>query len=146
MLDERTTDAESTGMDEELESIRRRKMEELKSGGKKEEGRWPVEPVVLTDDEFEGFIGRYPVVVIDCWAPWCGPCRMVAPVVEGLAKEMTGKVVFGKLNTDENSRVPMKFNISAIPTLLVFKDGKQVDRIVGALPREQLATKIKKHL
>ena len=121
-------------------------MEELKSGGKKEGGQWPVEPVPLTDDEFDGFVAKYPVVVVDCWAPWYGPCRMVTPAVEALANELNGKVAFGKLNTDENARVPMKYNISAIPTLLVFKGGKQVDRIVGALPREQLGSRIKKQL
>jgi thioredoxin 1 len=133
-------------MDEELEAIRRRKMEELKSGGKNEEGQWPAEPMPLTDDEFDGFVAKYPIVVVDCWAPWCGPCRMVAPVVEALAKELNGKVAFGKLNTDENPRVPTKYNISAIPTLLVFKGGTQVDRIIGALPREQLGSRIKKQL
>ena len=130
-------------MDDELEAIRRRKMEELKSGGVT---KWPNEPVVVTDADFDAFIKKYPVVVVDCWAPWCGPCRMVAPEVEALAKEMSGKVVFGKLNTDENATIPTKHNISAIPTLLVFKDGKMVERIVGAMKREQLGAKIKRHL
>jgi len=120
-------------------------MEELKSGAKAE-GNWPTEPIILTDAEFDGFIAKYPIVVVDCWAPWCGPCRMVAPAVEALAKEMSGKVAFGKLNTDENPAVPTKHNINAIPTLLVFKGGKMVDRIVGAYPKDQLAMKIKKHL
>jgi thioredoxin 1 len=132
-------------MDEELEAIRRRKMEELKSGGKNQ-GDWPSEPVVLTDAEFEAFVTKYPMVVIDCWAPWCGPCRMVSPVVDALAKEMAGRVVFGKLNTDENAKIPSKFNINAIPTLLVFKGGKLADRIVGAMPKEQLANQIKRFL
>jgi thioredoxin 1 len=132
-------------MDEELEAIRRKKMEELKSGATKG-ADWPNEPVTLTDAGFDAFVAKYPMVVVDCWAPWCGPCRMVAPVVEALAKEMAGKVAFGKLNTDENPKTPGKFNISAIPTLLVFKDGKLADRVIGAMPKEQLATKIKKHL
>jgi len=120
-------------------------MEELKSGATKG-ADWPNEPVTLTDAGFDAFVAKYPMVVVDCWAPWCGPCRMVAPVVEALAKEMAGKVAFGKLNTDENPKTPGKFNISAIPTLLVFKDGKLADRVIGAMPKEQLATKIKKHL
>jgi thioredoxin 1 len=132
-------------MDEELEAIRRKKMEELKSGTGKG-AQWPNEPVVVKDADFDAFVAKYPLVVIDCWAPWCGPCRMVAPVVEALAKELEGKVAFGKLNTDENPSVPNKFNISAIPTLLVFKDGKLADRIIGAMPKEQLGAKIKKHL
>ncbi len=116
-------------------------MDDLKSGPK-----WPTIPVALTDADFENFVAKYPVVVIDCWAPWCGPCRMVAPVVDELAKEMTGSVAFGKLNTDENASVPNKYRISAIPTLLVFKDGKMVDRIIGAQSKEMLASKIKKSL
>jgi thioredoxin 1 len=132
-------------MDEELEAIRRRKMEEMKSGGK-HEGAWPPEPVPLTDADFEAFVAKYPIVVVDCWAPWCGPCRMVAPVIDALAKEMVGKVAFGKLNTDENPRVPTKFNINAIPTLLIYKGGKLADRIVGAMPKEQLANQIKRFL
>ena len=119
-------------------------MEELKSGGNPE-GNWPSEPVALTDADFEKFVTKYKMVVVDCWAPWCGPCRMVSPIVDTLAKEMVGKVAFGKLNTDENGQIPMKFNISAIPTLLVFKDGKMVDRIVGAMPKEQLAGRIKRN-
>jgi len=128
-------------LDDELEMIRRKKMEDLKSGAK-----WPTAPVALTDSDFETFVAKYPAVVIDCWAPWCGPCRMVAPVVEELAKEMSGTVAFGKLNTDENASIPNKYRISAIPTLLVFKQGKMVDRIVGAQPKEMLAGKIKKNL
>lgn len=119
-------------------------MEEMKSGAKHDDA-WPSEPVVLTDAAFEAFVAKYPLVVVDCWAPWCGPCRMVAPAVDALAKEWTGKVVFGKLNTDENGKTPMKFNINAIPTLLVFKGGKLADRIVGAMPKEQLANMIKRH-
>jgi len=120
-------------------------MEELKNIGKNE-GTWPSEPVHLTDADFDAFVAQYPLVVIDCWAPWCGPCRMVAPVIDALAKEMAGKVAFGKLNTDENPRVPSKFNINAIPTLIIYKGGKLADRIVGAMPKEQLANQIKRFL
>jgi thioredoxin 1 len=132
-------------MDEELEAIRRRKMSELKSDVKAD-SKMPATPVVVNDADFDKFVTKYPVVLIDCWAPWCGPCRMVAPVIDALAKEMSGTVVFGKLNTDENSQVPNKFNISAIPTMLIFKDGKMVDRIVGAQPKEALAARIKRNL
>ena len=132
-------------MDEELEAIRRRKMSELKSDVKAD-SKMPATPVVVNDADFDKFVTKYPVVLIDCWAPWCGPCRMVAPVIDALAKEMSGTVVFGKLNTDENSVVPNKFSISAIPTMLIFKDGKMVDRIVGAQPKEALATRIKRNL
>jgi thioredoxin 1 len=132
-------------MDEELEAIRRRKMSELKNDAKVD-SKMPAEPIVVTDADFDKFVTKYPVVLIDCWAPWCGPCRMVAPVIDALAKEMSGTVVFGKLNTDENPQVPNKFSISAIPTMMIFKDGKMVDRIIGAQPKEALAAKIKRNL
>jgi thioredoxin 1 len=131
-------------MDDELEAIRRRKMAELKSDAKSDM-KMPTEPVVVTDADFDKFVAKYPLVLVDCWAPWCGPCRMVAPVIDALAKEMSGKVVFGKLNTDENSGVANKFSISAIPTMMMFKDGKMVDRIVGAQPKEALAARIKRN-
>jgi len=120
-------------------------MSELKSDVKAD-SKMPATPVVVNDADFDKFVTKYPVVLIDCWAPWCGPCRMVAPVIDALAKEMSGTVVFGKLNTDENSAVPNKFSISAIPTMLIFKDGKMVDRIVGAQPKEALAARIKRNL
>jgi thioredoxin 1 len=132
-------------MDEELEAIRRRKMSELKSDVKAD-SKMPATPIVVNDADFDKFVTKYPVVLIDCWAPWCGPCRMVAPVIDALAREMSGTVVFGKLNTDENSAVPNKFSISAIPTMLIFKEGKMVDRIVGAQPKEALAARIKRNL
>jgi thioredoxin 1 len=131
-------------MDKELETIRRRKMAELKSDAKSDM-KMPAEPVV-TDADFDKFVAKYPMVFVDCWAPWCGPCRMVTPVIEALAKEMSGKVVFGKLNTDENPETPNKFNISAIPTMMIFKDGKMVDRIIGALPKDALVARIKRNL
>jgi len=85
---------------------------------------------------------KYPTVVIDCWASWCGPCQMVGPVIEELAKEMQGKVVFGKLNVDENPATSAKHQIMSIPTLLVFKNGDLVDRLVGAYPKEELKKKL----
>ena len=130
-------------MDDDLEAIRRKRMEDLKNAGTT---NWPSEPVKLSDADFDAFVAKYPIVVVDCWAPWCGPCRMVAPVVDALAKEWTGKVVFGKLNTDENADIPGKYRISAIPTILVFKGGKLAETIVGAYPKEPLAAKIKKHM
>lgn len=135
------------GEDEDLESIRARKLSALmdesrKKGDEKMSGT--VE--VVTDASFETFIKQNKLVVIDCWAPWCGPCRAVAPKIEELAKEMAGKISFGKLNTDENEQVPMRFNISAIPTLLIFKDGNFTDRIVGAGTKEFMKSKFEKYL
>jgi thioredoxin 1 len=85
-------------------------------------------------------------LVIDCWAPWCGPCRMMGPVIEELAADYKGKITFGKLNTDENQEVAAKYGIQAIPTLLIFKDGKLADRKVGALPKKLLEGELTKSL
>ncbi|MDP3723890.1 MAG: thioredoxin [Candidatus Omnitrophota bacterium] len=85
-------------------------------------------------------------VLVDLWAAWCGPCRMIAPVVEELAATYTGKVKMGKLNVDEHPQVAAQFRIMNIPTLLLFKGGKEVDRIVGVVPKEELVRRIEKAL
>jgi thioredoxin 1 len=82
------------------------------------------------------------LIMVDFWAPWCAPCRMVSPTVEELAKEYQGKMRFVKLNTDENHDIASKYNIMGIPTLMFFKDGKSLDSIVGAVPKQQLKSKI----
>lgn len=81
-------------------------------------------------------------VVVDFWAEWCGPCRRVAPVVEDLAQEFSGRVTFAKCDTDQNQRLAMQFGISAIPCLILFSGGKMADRIIGALPRETIRNKV----
>ena len=103
-------------------------------------------PITITDSDFESFISKHPVVLVDCWAPWCGPCRMVSPIVDALAKEYSGRVTFGKLNTDENPAVVTRFGIMAIPTLLVLKNGKHVDSIVGAVPKARIESVLTKYL
>ncbi|MGB9717559.1 MAG: thioredoxin [Thermoproteota archaeon] len=85
-------------------------------------------------------------MVVDCWAPWCGPCHMIAPIIEGLARDYSGKILFGKLNVDENPEASAQYEIVSIPTLLVFKNGKLVDRIVGAMPRRMLEPRITRYL
>ncbi len=99
-------------------------------------------PIIVSDRNFDQTVKSYALVVVDCWAAWCAPCRAIAPMVEQLAKEYSGKVVFGKLNVDENPETTQKFGIMAIPTLLVMKNGNEVDRIVGLLPKDQLQAKI----
>jgi len=130
---------------EEIEQIRERKRQEMMKGGS-QGADWPAEPVEISDATFNDFIKKYPTVLVDCWAPWCGPCRMMSPVIDGLAKEMKGQVAFGKLNTDENSKTSMRFQIEAIPTLLVFKDGEMVERLVGARPKDDLSRRLKARL
>jgi thioredoxin 1 len=138
--------------DEELERIMRRKLEELmkKVSGRTEETRPSSvvsgKPVDLTDATFTRFVKDNALVVVDVWAPWCGPCRFVSPVVEDIAKDYVGKIAFGKLNVDQNRMVATQYGIMGIPTLLVFKNGKLVDRIVGAMPRERLEPRITRHL
>jgi thioredoxin 1 len=124
---------------DELEQIRERKMRELM-----DQMSTPSidKPIVVSDRNFDQTVKNYPLVVVDCWAAWCAPCRAIAPVVEQLAKEYSGKAVFGKLNVDENPETAQKFGIMAIPTLLIMKGGQEVDRIVGALPKNQLEAKI----
>ncbi|MBN1454718.1 MAG: thioredoxin [Methanomicrobia archaeon] len=103
-------------------------------------------PVEITDRTFVAFVKQHPMVVVDCWAPWCGPCRMVAPILEQLAKEYAGKVVFGKLNVDENPRIATEYAIMAIPTLFIFKNGEPVDVIQGAMPKPHFEAKLKEWL
>ena len=124
---------------DELEEFRSRRMRELMN----EMSTANIDkPIVVSDRNFDQTVKTYPLVVVDCWAAWCAPCRAIAPVVEQLAKDYSGKVVFGKLNVDENPETAQRFGIMAIPTLLVMKKGQEVDRIVGALPKSQLESKI----
>jgi thioredoxin 1 len=135
-------------MDEEIIAIRQKKMREIMAIAEKEKERanWPGTPIEITDANFDSIIKQYSSLVIDCWAPWCGPCRMLAPTIETLAKENKGRVVFGKLNTDENTAIATKFGIMSIPTLLFFKNGKLVDKMIGAVPKQYIEQKIEKIL
>jgi len=100
--------------------------------------QWPKKPLKITDHDMTDIVNAYPIVVVDCWAPWCGPCRMLGPIIDELAKKMQGKVAFAKLNTDENRRIASQYGIMSIPTILLFKNGDLVDRNVGALPPDML--------
>jgi thioredoxin 1 len=102
-------------------------------------------PITLTDYNFDQTIRKYSLLVVDFWAPWCGPCKLVSPVIDQLAIEFSGKAVFGKLNVDENPTVANIFGIQSIPTLIIFKDGEAVDGVMGALPKQQLISTISRH-
>lgn len=103
--------------------------------------------LTITKENFEKEVlqSEQPVLV-DFWAAWCGPCRMVAPIVDQVAEEFKGKAKVGKINVDEQGELAEKYRIMTIPTLMVFKDGKVADSIVGARPKEELADMLNKHL
>jgi thioredoxin 1 len=100
----------------------------------------------LTDDTFDEAIENNKLLFVDMFADWCAPCRMMAPVVEELAKQYEGRVAFAKLDVDANKRVPEEYEVISIPTLFVFKDGKVAERIVGAVPKKRIEDALKKYL
>ena len=106
----------------------------------------PIGPVILSDRNFDQAAQKYPVLVVDCWAEWCGPCRMVAPVIEALARDYQGRIVFGKLDVDHNREVAERHHIMSIPTLLILKGGQLVETKVGALPRQALEEALLKYV
>jgi thioredoxin 2 len=100
-------------------------------------------PLIVTDDTFQrDVLNSRGTVLVDCWAPWCGPCRMVGPIMEQLAAESNGRYRIAKLNVDENPRTAAQYQIQSIPTMLIFKDGKLVDRLIGAQPKPAIASKL----
>ena len=104
-------------------------------------------PLAITDATFADEVERSPLpVLVDMWAPWCGPCRQVAPVVEQLATELVGRMRVAKLNVDENPVTSARFQIQSIPALLVFKGGREVDRIVGAQPKSEILRRVERML
>jgi len=101
----------------------------------------------FTDSNFQDeVLNSSTPVLVDFWAVWCGPCRMIAPIVEELSSEYEGKAKIGKMNVDENRDVPMKYGIRSIPTLLIFKDGEVVDKLVGAVPKNSITSKLEAHM
>jgi thioredoxin 1 len=126
-------------MDDEINRIREKRMQELKARMKN-----GIKADVQNVDEihFQEFIKTHPFVVLDFWAEWCAPCRRVSVVLDELSKEFSGRVTFGKCNTEENRHLAMQFNITAIPSIMLFSQGQLVDRIIGAYPKEAIREKI----
>ena len=104
-------------------------------------------PVVITEDTFQSTVLENPLpVIVDFWAEWCPPCRMVAPILEQIAEDYDGKAVICKVNVDENQSLAQKYGIQSIPTLLFFNNGEIKDQVIGALPKDQLVTKLEEIL
>ena len=108
-------------------------------------GEQDSKPVVITDQTFEreALETRGLPVLVDCWAPWCGPCRIIGPVLDQLAAESQGRYRIAKLNVDDNPQTASRFQIASIPTLLIFKDGKLIDRVIGAQPKQAIAERLR---
>ena len=103
--------------------------------------------ILLTDDNFESEVIKSELpVLVDFWAPWCGPCQQLTPIIEQLANEYKDKIKVGKLNVDENQKTSIQFSIQSIPTVLLVKNGEAAERIVGAVPKEALKKAIDKHI
>jgi len=135
---------------DEIERIRQKKMleliERLSEKGEKKMKSSIDRPVKVDARNFDEIVSKNENVVVDFWAEWCMPCRMISPIIEELAKEYTGRVVFAKLNTDENPSLASRFGITGIPTLIFFKNGRAVDKIVGALPKAEIKRWIERNL
>lgn len=130
--------------DAELQRIMQRKMLEMQRGGVKVEAQQG--SVIITDADFRKVTANSTPTIIDFWAEWCGPCRVMHPIFEKLAKKYAGKMVFGRLNVDENHQAPTGLAIFSIPTFVVFKNGQVIDTVVGAVGEAGLERAIQKHV
>lgn len=133
--------------DIELEKMRYKKMHELlfKNIERKMDNEEILDfPIEINNENFNENIKKYNNLIIDFWAEWCAPCKIMAPIIEELAKENAGKIVFGKINVDENQEIAAKFFIMSIPTLIFFKNGKEVNRIIGLVPKGNINKEIEK--
>jgi thioredoxin 1 len=102
--------------------------------------------IEVTDSDFESQIEKHDgLAVVDFWATWCGPCRLVGPIIDQLASEFAGKAKVTKMDVDANQKTPLRFQVRSIPTILFFKDGKVVDQVIGAVPKSHLEEKFRKH-
>ena len=131
--------------EEELRRIRNRELEELLAAkGMRQE--MSLKPMLVTDSDFDEAVAGGSLTLIDCWAAWCGPCAAIAPAIEELAREYAGRVQVGKLNVDENPKAVERLQVFSIPALVMFKDGREIDRIVGLVPKDQIRQCLTNHL
>ncbi len=138
----KTAHNQTSSMDEELERLRAKRMDEIRqrimSPSSDSAGI-----LILTQENFYSFIRENPNLIVDFWAPWCGPCRMLSPIIEQLSAEYAGRIRFAKCNTDENQQMAYQLGISAIPSLFFFQNGTVIHRVSGALPKENLDMQIR---
>ncbi len=133
--------------DEELRLINEKRMKKLQQLiNEKELLRNIREPLNLEDATFFQTINKFPIMLVDFWAPWCGPCRMMSPIIDQIGKDYLGKLVIGKINIDENPLIARQFSISSIPTLMLFKRGKEVNKIIGSVSKNKIDEMVKMHL
>ncbi|HSA72511.1 MAG TPA: thioredoxin [Nitrososphaeraceae archaeon] len=133
--------------DEELKLLNEKKMKKLQELiNEREQLKNIKEPLVLDDSTFSQTISKFPLTLVDFWAPWCGPCRMMSPIIEEIGKDYSGKLVVGKINVDENPLVAGQFGISGIPTLLLFKRGQAVNKIIGSVSKNKIAEMVTMYL
>ncbi len=133
--------------DEELRIINEKRMKKLQQiVNEKELLKNIKEPLNLDDSNFAQTINKYPLLLVDFWAPWCGPCRMMSPIIDQVGKEYIGKLVVGKVNVDENPNISGQFGISSIPTFILFKRGQVVNNIIGSVSKSRIDEMVKMHL
>lgn len=133
--------------DEELKIINEKRMKKLQQIiNEKELLKNIKDPLNLDDSSFFQTISKFPLLLVDFWAPWCGPCRMMSPLIDQIGKEYMGKLVVGKVNVDENPTISRQFGISSIPTLILFKKGQAVNKIIGSVSKNKIDEMVRMHI
>jgi thioredoxin 1 len=133
--------------DEELKIINEKRMKKLQQiMNEKELLKNIKDPLNLDDSNFFQTISKFPLLLVDFWAPWCGPCRMMSPLIDQIGKEYMGNLVVGKVNVDENPTISRQFGISSIPTLILFKKGQAVNKIIGSVSKNKIDEMVRMHL
>jgi len=132
----------SASDEKELERVRQKKVAELREKSQEMDNK----PVHITDSSFKEITCKHALTLVDFWAAWCGPCQSLAPTIEELAKEYAGRILVGKLNVDENPQTAECFQVFSIPTMLIMKNGEEIDRIVGCVQKKYIEAALKKHL